>query len=61
MKKQTQQYWESRRHVQDMVETAGYLCGLLGDNKNPLSIDEIKAIANSNKPYAGIFRNILEA
>jgi hypothetical protein len=58
---QQQLYWNASKSTSQFIMDAAWLCGLLGDNPNPLNIEEIKNTAASGKPYAWVFKSIAEA
>jgi|DeeseametaMP0747_FD_contig_81_232702_length_5032_multi_4_in_0_out_0_4 hypothetical protein len=61
MMSQLQMYEKARRENAALMEDAAWLAGLIGDNPQPLSEEEILKIADSDKPYAGPFKLMAEA
>jgi len=58
---QLQQFQASHRRVHDTLQHVAWMAGRMGENPNPLSWDEVKALAKSDKPYAWAFQMLVEA
>lgn len=58
MKTQAQMYESARRVNVELIKDVAWLCGLMGENSNPLTLEEIKFNANSGKSYSGILAAI---
>jgi hypothetical protein len=63
---QEQLYWKSHRDVNDALQQAAFMCGMLksDDGKfanHPLNHEEIKTMANANRPYSASFQTIAKA
>jgi len=52
---QIHHFYQAHRQTSDTLQDAAFLCGLYGDNPNPLSDEEILTFATSDKPYAWAF------
>lgn len=57
---QLQQFHASHRRTADTLQHATWMAGRMGHNPNPMTWDEVKAAANSDRPYAWAFRMIVE-
>jgi hypothetical protein len=57
---QMQMYEKSRRENAELMKDVAWLCGLMGDNPDPLTEDEIIANANSGKSYSHAFQPMAE-
>lgn len=58
---QLQQFHASHRHIHDVLQHATWMAGRMGENPNPMTWEEVKAAAKSDKPYAWAFQMIVEA
>lgn len=57
---QEQMFEKARRDHAELMKDIGFLCGLYGDNPNPLTLEEIKKNAESGKSYSHAFQSIYE-
>lgn len=58
---QLQHFYESHRRMSDTLQHCTWMAGLSEDNPNPMTWDEVKAAAESKKPYAWAFQMIVAA
>lgn len=58
---QYQMYEKARRENAELIKDVAFLCGMLGDNPNPLTDQEIINNANSGKSYSWAFKPIAES
>lgn len=58
---QLQQFHASHRRIHDTLQHATWMAGRMGVNPNPMTWDEVKAAAKSDRPYAWAFQMIVEA
>lgn len=53
---QKHMFYRAHREVNDTLQDAAWLAGLLGDNPNPMTREEVAAAAG--KPYSWAFQMI---
>ncbi|WP_273457639.1 hypothetical protein [Nevskia ramosa] len=57
---QYQMCLEASRKAHQVLQHCAWMAGLMGDNPNPLTRDEVDKLARSDKPYAWAFKVIVD-
>ena len=59
MQTQKQMFYSAQKENADTLQHALYMAGLGEPNSNPLTIDEVRIMATSNKRYSWAFALVL--